>query len=120
MDTSLCILKGFAKIANGATMSSSYIKERSILLDKGTRVDSLPDMSVDENDVKAAHSSATAPISEDEMFYLMSKGIDAIQAKRLIVNGFFSEYTKAIGNGAMNEVTGAMINEKFEKRKAMP
>ncbi len=115
MDTALCILKGYAKIDNGARMANSYIKERSILLDKGARVDSLPDMSVDQNDVKASHSSSTAPIDPEGVFYLMSKGMDSDEAKKLIVGGFFSEYIESIDNETAKELTKSMINEKFEK-----
>ena len=90
MDKSFCIMKGFAKIEKGATKAKSYVHERGILLDRGARVNGLPDMSVDENDVKATHSSATAPVDPESVFYLMSKGIDEIGVRKLLVTGFFA------------------------------
>ncbi len=90
MDKSFCIMKGFAKIEKGATKAKSYVHERGILLDKGAKVDGLPDMSVDENDVKATHSSATSPVDPESVFYLMSKGIDELGVRRLLVSGFFA------------------------------
>jgi Fe-S cluster assembly protein SufD len=116
MDTSQCMLKGFAKVAHGAKRSNSYIHERGILLDKGARVDSLPDMSVDENNVKATHSSATAPIGAEEVFYLMSKGMDDKSVRKLIVNGFFAGSIEKMENAAMREMTMSLINEKLETK----
>jgi Fe-S cluster assembly scaffold protein SufB len=114
MDTSLCMLKGFAQVVKGAKRSNSYIHERGILLDRGARIDSLPDMSVDENNVKATHSSATAPIGTEEVFYLMSKGMDDKRVRKLIVNGFFAGSIEKIENAAMREMTMSLINEKLE------
>lgn len=116
MDTSFCIMKGYAKIAKGASNSRSYVHERGILLDKGAKVDGLPDMSVDENNVKATHSSATAPVDIDTVFYLMSKGINETGVKKLIVNGFFSSELAKISNMAMKELSMAVIKRKLETK----
>ncbi|MDE1868634.1 MAG: SufD family Fe-S cluster assembly protein [Candidatus Micrarchaeota archaeon] len=116
MDTSFCIMKGYAKIARGASNSRSYVHERGILLDKGAKVDGLPDMSVDENNVKATHSSATAPVDADTVFYLMSKGINETGVKKLIVNGFFSSELAKISNMPMKELSMAVIKRKLETK----
>ncbi|MGI0134432.1 MAG: SufD family Fe-S cluster assembly protein, partial [Candidatus Micrarchaeaceae archaeon] len=110
-------MKGYAKIAKGAGNSRSYVHERGILLDKGAKVDGLPDMSVDENNVKATHSSATAPVDTETVFYLMSKGINETGVKKLIVNGFFSSELAKITSMAMKELAMAVIKQKLETRK---
>jgi Fe-S cluster assembly protein SufD len=112
MDTSRCVLKGFAKVESGASGSFSHISERGILLDAGTRMDSLPDMSVDESNVKATHSSATAPIGSEELFYLMSRGVGERQARKLIVDGFFAACIKEIGDARMRDAATSLIKEK--------
>jgi Fe-S cluster assembly protein SufD len=116
MDTSFCIMKGYAKIKKGATKAKSYVHERGILLDKGARVNGLPDMSVDESDVKATHSSATSPVDPESVFYLMSKGIDDIGVKKLLVNGFFTTSIAKIHNTLMKELSMSLINNKLENR----
>lgn len=122
MDKSFCILKGFAKIEKGATKAKSYVHERGILLNSGARVNGLPDMSVDETDVKATHSSATAPIDPESVFYLMSKGIDEIGVKKLLVTGFFANSISKIQNNIMREMSMSLINFKLEAKTygAMP
>ena len=116
MDTSFCMMKGFAKIVKGASKSRSYVHERGILLDKGAKVDGLPDMSVDENDVKATHSSATAPVDAEAVFYMMSKGITEKWVRRLLVNGFFTESMTKFGSSMMKEIAMSLINSKLETK----
>lgn len=116
MDSSFCIMKGFAKINKGAEKAKSYVHERGILLDKAARVYGLPDMSVDENDVKATHSSATAPVDEEAVFYLMTKGIDETGVRKLLVTGFLVESISKIGNNLMKELSMSLINSKLETK----
>jgi Fe-S cluster assembly protein SufD len=116
MDSSFCILKGFAKILKGAEKSRSYVHERGILLDKGAKVYGLPDMAVDENDVKATHSSATSPVDPESVFYLMSKGIDDIGVKRLLIAGFFANSLSKMQNNLIKELSMSLINSKLEKK----
>ncbi len=117
MDTSFCQLKGYARVLKGAAGARSFVSERGILLDKGARVDGLPDMSVDESDVKATHSSATAPVDEETVFYLMSKGIPEVGVKKLIVSGFLSESISKMHNGAARNLAIELINHKLETRQ---
>lgn len=116
MDTSFCIMKGFAKVNKGASKAKSYVHERGILLNKGARVNGLPDMSVDENDVKATHSSATAPVDEESVFYLMSKGIDEVGVRKLLVTGFFVNSLSKMNSNIMKELSMSLINSKLESK----
>jgi len=79
-------------------------------------------MSVDENDVKATHSSATAPVDPESVFYLMSKGIDEIGVRRLLVSGFFSNSMAKVQSSIMRELSMSVINSKLETKSygAMP
>jgi Fe-S cluster assembly scaffold protein SufB len=117
MDTSFCTLKGFARVLKGASGARSFVHERGILLDKGARVDGLPDMSVDESDVKATHSSATAPVDEETVFYLMSKGIPEVGVKKLIVSGFLGESISKMHNSAARNLAIELINHKLETKQ---
>ena len=114
MGESFCILKGYAKIQKGATKAKSYVHERGILLDKGARVYGLPDMSVDENDVRATHSSATSPVDPEAVFYMMTKGIGEQGVRKLLVTGFFAESILRIENTVMKELSMSLINGKLE------
>ncbi len=88
LDRSVMIVKGMAKIIHGSKKSTSYLKERGVLYDRGTQIRMMPDMSIDESDVKATHSSSVSPIDDDSLFYLASRGLQQENAKRVMIDGF--------------------------------
>lgn len=114
MNNSICYLKGFAKIVNGAKESRSYVQEHGMLIDKTARIDSIPSMSIDENAVKATHSSSSGPLDEESMFYLMTKGINETKVKQLLISGFFSPTFSKIGSEIVKAVTSSVISEKIK------
>ncbi|MCL5430626.1 MAG: SufD family Fe-S cluster assembly protein [Candidatus Marsarchaeota archaeon] len=107
------ILKGFANVGDNARNSKSFVNERGLLLDKSAYIISIPGMSINNANVKATHSSATAPVDEDSMFYMMSRGTDAITAKRLLVAGFFAGSIAKISNPLVREVASSLMCEKI-------
>lgn len=108
------IIKGYAKLLHGAKKSNSFILERGLLFDKGAKVDCLPDMSVDENDVRATHSSATAPLDSNALFYMMSRGIEGQIAKKLLALGFFDSIISRIASERMRSVAAAVVHDKID------
>ena len=117
MGSSFCLLKGFAKVLKGASGARSYVHERGVLLNKGARIDGLPDMSVEESEVKATHSSATAPVDEENVFYLMSRGIPEIGVRKLVVSGFLGEGISKMHSGAARDMAINLINHKLETKE---
>jgi Fe-S cluster assembly protein SufD len=116
MDTSLCILKGFAMVKRGAAGSKSDVNQRGMMLDKGTKMYALPDMSIDENDVKATHSSATAPLDDEAVFYITSRGVAEQDVRKLIVTGFFAGELSRMSDYAMREIGMSLIREKLKNK----
>lgn len=117
--SSLCYLKGFAKVQNGAVESNSFVEENSMIIDKTARIDSLPSMSIDENSIKAGHSSAIGPINDESMFYLMSRAIDFQKARELLISSFFSPSIKNLESGIAKAAVSSLISEKIKDRKGV-
>ncbi|MDE1850133.1 MAG: SufD family Fe-S cluster assembly protein [Candidatus Micrarchaeota archaeon] len=114
-DSAHCMLKGFAKVANGTKAASSRITERGILLSPNAHIDALPDMSIDYSDeVKATHSAATAPIDSEAIFYLTSRGISEESARKLFITAFIAKYLSNMGNGIAKEVAMSLMLHKLE------
>ncbi len=113
MDKSVCILKGFANVGEEASGSRSFVNERGILLDSRAYMSSIPGMSINNSNVKATHSSATAPVDEDLLFYLMSRGANETSAKRLLVSGFFSSSIAKMQSAVVKEAAASLMNEKI-------
>ncbi len=116
-DTSRCILKGFASIKDGAVASRSFVHERGLLLDNTAKIDSIPGMSVDEYDVKATHSSATAPIDEESLFYLGSRGMSKTQANLLLVDGFLGSNITKIKDTRIVYAISSILHDKVINKK---
>ncbi len=116
-DKTVCLLKGFAKIEDTASGSRSFVNERGILLDKRAYISSIPGMSIDNSNVKATHSSATAPVDEELLFYLMARGIDAKSAQKLLVSGFFSNSIAKIGSALVKSAIVSLMNEKINTKR---
>ncbi|MCL4371919.1 SufD family Fe-S cluster assembly protein [Candidatus Marsarchaeota archaeon] len=116
-DNSYGIVKSLAKMEKGAEGSESRIIERGIIYDKDARIILMPDMSIDENYVKASHSSSTSPISDDESFYLQSRGIDTQSAKFLIASGLVFETLKKIENPEAKIIAMGLVKQRLVGRQ---
>ncbi len=83
------VFTGLIKIAPQAQQTRSYYRDDVLLLD-GALAESLPTLEIEANDVKASHGSTTSRINDDQLFYMMSRGIATEQARGLIVAGFLT------------------------------
>lgn len=81
---------GLLKIKKGAKNTNTFFREDSLLLSKTSKSEVIPSLEIDENEVKAGHASTVGPVDSEQMFYLTSKGITQEEAKRLIVQGYFT------------------------------
>lgn len=78
--------------------TDTYEMNRNLVLTDGARVDSVPNLEIETGEiVGAGHASATGRFDDEQLFYLMSRGIPAEEARRLVVRGFFAELVQQIG-----------------------
>lgn len=100
-------VEGVIRIGKDSKYSNSYLQEDIILLDKKAKVTAVPNLEILNNEVKASHGATVGKIDERAVFYLMSRGLDADQARNLILTGFFKTIIGRIDN--------RVVKEKFEK-----
>lgn len=81
------VYSGLIKIEKQAQKTLSYFKDDVLLLDEGL-AESLPTLEIEANDVKASHGSTTSRVSEEQLFYLQSRGISRARAREMIIEGF--------------------------------
>ena len=117
MDKSMAYVKGFAKIIKGASGSKSYVKERGIIYGKDAVINMIPDMSIDEGDVKATHSSAVAPIDQESIFYMCSRGIEEKRSRYLIANGFLNEIIGYIKDNTFKVLSASLIERILQTKE---
>lgn len=107
-DASNAIYTGTVIIEKGAHHCDAYQTNRNILLSEHARAHSVPNLEILTNDpTRCGHAASVGPVSDDELFYLMSRGIPAKEAERLIVFGFFAE--------VLDRVDIAEIREGLER-----
>ena len=88
--------RGLLKIAEGAEQSKSNVVCDALLLDDQSRSDTYPTIEVDAKRVTMGHEASVSRIGEDQLFYLMSRGLSEDEANALIVNGFLEPLVKEL------------------------
>ncbi|MBX9671117.1 MAG: Fe-S cluster assembly protein SufB [Candidatus Obscuribacterales bacterium] len=88
--------RGLVKVYPGATGVKTSVKCDALLLDEASRSDTYPTMEIDEKDVSVEHEATVSKVGEEQLFYLMSRGLTADEAKAMVVNGFFEPFTKEL------------------------
>ncbi len=89
---------GDVLIRAAAEGTDTYELNRNLVLTDGARVDSVPNLEIETGEiVGAGHASATGRFDDEQLFYLMARGITAEEARRLVVRGFFAELVQQIG-----------------------
>ncbi|MGX4692894.1 Fe-S cluster assembly protein SufD [Streptomyces sp. JNUCC 63] len=95
--------------------TDTYEMNRNLVLTDGARVDSVPNLEIETGEiVGAGHASATGRFDDEQLFYLMARGIPEQEARRLVVRGFFAELVQQIGVADLEERLIAKIEEELE------
>ena len=95
-DDGVSINRTLAKILPSATGAKAYIDCKSLILNDGAKAEAIPEVKVYCMDAEAAHEASVGKISEEALFYLMSRGLSEDKARALIVRGFTSEISKEL------------------------
>jgi Fe-S cluster assembly protein SufB len=88
--------RGLIKVTKGARGSKSKVVCDALILDKDSRSDTYPVMEIDEADVSIAHEASVSRLEEEQLFYLMSRGLSEVEASTMIVNGFLDPLVKEL------------------------
>jgi Fe-S cluster assembly protein SufB len=88
--------RGLLKVHDGAKGSKSNVRCDALLLDELSRTDTYPYIEIDEDQVEVGHEASVSKIGEEQLFYLMSRGISENDAIMMIVNGFIEPFTKVL------------------------
>ncbi|GAA2507016.1 Fe-S cluster assembly protein SufD [Streptomyces longisporus] len=95
--------------------TDTYEMNRNLVLTDGARVDSVPNLEIETGEiVGAGHASATGRFDDEQLFYLMARGIPADEARRLVVRGFFAELVQQIGVDDIQARLLEKIDEELE------
>lgn len=116
LDNSRSIFSGLIKVAEGAQQTDAYQTNRNLLLDPTAEANALPGLEILANDVKCSHGATTGNVNEDELFYMMQRGIPKRIAMQLMVFGFFEEVIEKVESDELAENLRQLIRNKFESK----
>lgn len=90
------VWQGMIKALPGAQRIDGFQANRNLLLESSARADSIPGLEIEADDVRCTHASTIGKLDEEEIFYLMSRGIEREMALRMVVQGFFDPIMQRI------------------------
>ena len=88
--------RGLVHVDEGATGSTSFVRCDALLLDDRSISETKPYMEVNERDARIGHEATVSKVGDDQLFYLMSRGLSESQAMGMIVNGFIEPITRTL------------------------
>ncbi len=88
--------RGLVKVYEGAQGAKSNVICDALILDEHSRSDTYPVMEIDEEDAAVSHEATVSKVSDEQLFYLQSRGISEEQAMMMIVNGFIEPIVKEL------------------------
>jgi Fe-S cluster assembly protein SufB len=88
--------RGLVHVDEGATNSKSFVRCDALLLDEESRSDTYPYMEIGERDAQIGHEATVSKVGDEQLFYLMSRGLSEEQAMGMIVNGFIEPVTRTL------------------------
>ncbi|MEP7360553.1 MAG: SufD family Fe-S cluster assembly protein [Chloroflexota bacterium] len=119
LDRARGYFKGMITIDKTAKGTDSFLGEFAMLLAKSARSVTIPSLEIDQPDVRRAmHSSSVGPISEDEIFYLMSRGIPREAARKFIILGFLEPVVARIPLEQARERLRRLLDAKWPQATA--
>src|ERR687886_767379 len=88
--------RGLVKVEEGAHGVKSHVRCDALILDDKSRSDTYPYMEIAEQDARIGHEATVSKVGDDQLFYLMSRGLSEEQAMGMIVNGFVEPVTRTL------------------------
>ena len=112
-DESRSIYTGLIRVRPDARGTNAFQTNRNLKLGGNAWVESVPNLEIENNDVRCSHASAVGPVDAEQQFYLESRGVPTAEAERLIVAGFLDEVLESLPVTAMRKTLRSAIDAKL-------
>jgi Fe-S cluster assembly protein SufD len=120
-ETARTVWVGDVLIRAAAEGTDTYELNRNLVLTDGARADSVPNLEIETGQIEGAgHASATGRFDDEQLFYLQARGISEVEARRLVVRGFFADLIHQIGVPDVQEQLMAAIESELAGAMGAP
>lgn len=111
--SSRSVWRGMIYVAEGAQHIDGYQANRNLVLDSAARSDSIPGLEILNDDVRCTHGSTIGKIDQEQLFYLLSRGIPRQEAEQLIIQGFFNDVIQRFSVPEVGEALWEAIRKRL-------
>jgi Fe-S cluster assembly protein SufD len=115
-DSGRSIFRGLIRVHPKAQRTDAYQTNRNLILSDKARADSLPNLEIRADDVRCSHAATVGQLDEEEVFYLLSRGIRKPDAVRLVVFGFFGEVLEQLPLEGVRQELLRVVERKLGTR----
>ena len=105
---STAVYTGLIRMEEHALSSEAFQENRNLMLSDRAKSHAIPELEIMTNEVQCSHAATSAPINEEELFYLQSRGVGRAQAERILVRGFLEDALSLIPEGVKSPVEAAL------------
>jgi Fe-S cluster assembly protein SufD len=113
-DRARSVFSGLIRADYGAQKTNAFQLNRNLILTEGARADSMPKLEIMANDLRCTHGASTSRLNEDQIFYLMSRGLPRAVAVRMMVDGFLAEIFDRIPLEMVRRRLAETVERKME------
>ena len=112
-DSSRTIFAGLIKVEEAAHETDAYQKVRNLMLSDEAEANSMPGLEILADNVRCTHGATSGELNEDELFYMLARGIPPKQAAQLIVRGFFGTVLERLENEGLQTHLEGLLDRKL-------
>jgi Fe-S cluster assembly protein SufD len=114
-DRATAVWSGMIRVEPEAQRTDAFQENRNLLLSEGAHADAIPGLEIEANDVRCTHAATVGRIDEEQLFYLMSRGLERSEAERLLVGGFLGVVAARLkGSPHLHDAVEAALERELE------
>ena len=107
------IVRGLVRVEKDAPGCSGFQREETLLLSEDAEIDAVPNLEIENQDVKCGHAASIGRLDKEKLFYLMSRGLDRAAAERLLIDAFIEPFLAAVTDDALRASLAETIAAKL-------
>jgi Fe-S cluster assembly protein SufD len=112
-DDAKAIVRGLVRVEKDAPGCSGFQREETLLLSEYAEIDAIPNLEIENQDVRCGHAATIGRLDEEKLFYLMSRGLDQKSAERLMIDAFVEPFLSAIADESLRASLAETIAAKL-------
>ncbi|ELY52063.1 Fe-S cluster assembly protein SufD [Natronococcus jeotgali] len=115
-DVARSVYEGVQDVGREAWDTSSYQRENTLMLSDESEADASPKLIINNHDTEASHSATVGQIDQEELFYMISRGVDPRAARNMLVEGFFTPVLEEIAVDELREDLEELVVSRLHQR----